>query len=201
MHDPDVALSDLVLAIEAAWLGRRIPVGSSLAGDGRALFWAVAAGAGAGGAMHGFFPKDASVGHRLLWPLALLSAGWATAAALRVGLRLHGAGGSRGMAIVSGAPLALGALAVVRGQRQFARAVDHAAPAGLLLGAAFARRAIAGERRVGAAGLTAVGLGGAAALIHRRRLALRPLAPDAWAHIAQGAALAALAIALRNQAA
>lgn len=91
MTEPGVALTDYLLALEAAllcgliWRGR--PLGP-LRVWGAALYASLSLASLAGGTTHGFFLDSASLGHAILWPLTLISIGITALCLWVIGARL-----------------------------------------------------------------------------------------------------------------
>lgn len=92
MNEPDVVLTDYVLAIESAlfaWLLWRQPsIATGLRNLVVLFFAATAAASLAGGTVHGFFPGHRSRAGVLLWRAALVSLGVAALSAWMVGARI-----------------------------------------------------------------------------------------------------------------
>jgi hypothetical protein len=91
MNEPDVAVTDFLLALEAALFVRllsRRPTQSKLLRFWLMVFFAsVGAASLAGGLVHGFFP-DTDTGGIVLWRITLLAIGTATLAEWSVGAKL-----------------------------------------------------------------------------------------------------------------
>lgn len=195
MRNPDVTLTDLALAVEAAALARvlgREPSGGSPPTRAfRSLFRSVSVAAAAGGIMHGYFPEDESRGHRLLWPLTLLSAGWSSTAAVRIAAHLRGKPEDSRLVSVGRAQYALYVPLVLLRYRRFSVVLLNSLPATSFLCIALAEYTAVRDRRAGGLGLTAMALTGMGALVHRKRITFHPrlLTPDAAAHVLQGAGL------------
>jgi Family of unknown function (DUF6962) len=204
MREPDVALTDFALAVEAAALSQLLRWGpasrSPLTRAFRTLFASVGFAAASGGVVHGYCPEEESVGHRLLWPLTLVSAGCGSTAALRIAIQLLGRSEDRGLVRLVQAQSALSVAPVLLGFRRFSLVLLGYVPATVLLSGAFARCAVEGGRRAGGLGLGAMALIGAAALVHRKRITPHPryLTPDAAAHLLMGGALACLFLSARE---
>ena len=92
MNEPDVVLTDYVLAVESAlfaWLLWREPLTVAGAQNPVVLFFAATAAASlAGGTVHGFFPGDRSQAGVVLWRTALVSLGIAALSAWTIGARM-----------------------------------------------------------------------------------------------------------------
>jgi len=195
LAEPDVALTDLGLALEsgafAVILDRTRPVGRHFT-----LFFAATATASVlGGAVHGFFPDPASPASHALWRAALLAVGVAAlgacAAAAHLGLR---EGVARRVVRIATLELAVYAAIVLSGDRPFAVAVCEYLPAALFLLAVliarFARRR-EGAVLVGAAGL---GLTFVASGLQQAGVGLHPrwFNHNALYHLLEGIAFAML---------
>jgi hypothetical protein len=134
--EPDVALTDFVLAAEAGWLGALVSRHGASAPARRwwtAFFWSVGMGALLGGLSHGFVPPPYGVGGTVLWRLTLLAIG---GAALSVwGAGAHAVGGPvASWAIAAGRVLfAAYAGVVLFVTDAFAVAIAHYVPAALFL--------------------------------------------------------------------
>lgn len=142
MTEPDVTLTDYVLALECGvfcWLlWRRAPKRSPLRIWTIVFFAATGAGALSGGTVHGFFLDTGSFGHRVLWPMTLLSLGVAALAAWIIGahLLLRG-GGVRAISIAAGPFFVAYAAVVFFVSQAFVVAIANYLPACLFLFATF----------------------------------------------------------------
>jgi len=91
MTEPDVALTDYVLAAESLLLLALLRRRSSPDGP---RFWlalyfgSVSVAALCGGTVHGFFLDEQSIGHLILWPATLIAAGATALAAWAIGARI-----------------------------------------------------------------------------------------------------------------
>ncbi len=203
IHDPDVVLTDLLLAFEASALAWRMGGGpaadSPVAHASRSLLRSVAIAAAAVGIMHGFCPNEESTGHCFLWPLTLLSAGWSCSAGLRLAAHVHGLATSHRLALLDRIWYAVYATLVLVRFRHFSMVIVRGSPAAILLCAAFANYAARRNRQAGGFGLSAIALSGLSALVHRKRITLHPrlMTPDAGAHVLQGVALICLSMAAK----
>jgi hypothetical protein len=79
MTEPDVAITDFILAIETAlfvaMLRRRSTGSATMRFWSSMLFGSLCAASLAGGLTHGFFLDESSPGHAILWPVTLLAVG------------------------------------------------------------------------------------------------------------------------------
>ena len=179
MTEPDVALTDFALTLEctvfALWLyARGAPV--ALRGWLVVFFAAAALASLAGGVVHGFFADPASLGTRVLWPVALFAigaaalAGWAIAAQLALS-----ASAARAVILAACAQLAVYAAVLLAGRQTFLVAIVDYLPATLFLLAAVAWRAR--RRDLPGSALAGVGLALtlAAPLMQQARVDLHPV--------------------------
>lgn len=137
MSEPSVAITDWLLAIEAATLAYLLwqrPGRRDLHPWMVGLFLALTVASLAGGLVHAFYTDASTIGHAILWPLTLLSIG-ATAVCLaviaaRLSLPPHTAGR---FTLVVLALFALYALIVLFVKQDFVVAIFGYAPAVLYL--------------------------------------------------------------------
>ena len=134
--EPDVALTDFALAIEAGCLGALLSRRGAVTAARRwwtAFFWSVGTGALLGGVSHGFVPPPYGVGGTVLWRLTLLAIGAAALAAWGAGAQALG--GSAASEIVAAASVLFAAYAaiVLLVTDAFAVAIAHYAPAAVFL--------------------------------------------------------------------
>ncbi|MBI4637382.1 MAG: hypothetical protein HY727_13625 [Candidatus Rokubacteria bacterium] len=161
LAEPDVALTDWVLALECGVFAYLIRRGSRPGQPSRGwlllFFGAGSLAALAGGTVHGFFPDGGSAGARILWPATLGLIGLSGLAAWGIGasLQLQRRAARR---LVAAAALALvayaGALAYLT--QAFVLAIAYYLPAALFLLVVFLlawRRTQARELLVAALGL------------------------------------------------
>jgi hypothetical protein len=92
MVDPDVTLTDYVLAVECAVFVYILYRNREARGPLRSwflqFFGSIGLAALAGGTVHGFFAEAGSRGHAVLWPVTLLAIGLTAVAAWSIGARL-----------------------------------------------------------------------------------------------------------------
>ena len=197
MAEVDVTLTDYALAIECGVLAWAVGCSDAFACWLGRMFVALAVSSVAGGTVHGFC-RRASIGERILWPLALLALGLVAVSAWGAGACLVTSNaGSRcivGVAVVAWIAYAV---AVVAGAQTFAVAIaNYLGAAAFLtfgLATAFVRT---GDRGVLVA-VAGMGLVFAGAAMQRARVACRPLGltHNGLFHVVQGAALAMLSCA------
>jgi hypothetical protein len=176
--EPDVALTDFSLAVEAGWLGALVSRRCAPTPARRwwtAFFWSVGAGALLGGVSHGFMPPPYGEGGAVLWRLTLLAIGTATlsvwgAAALALG------GPAAPAIVTAGSVLFAGYAAVVLLVTDaFAIAIAHYAPAAVFLFCVLVRawrRTRAPSALAGVLGLLVLAAG---SLAQWTRLGIAPL--------------------------
>ena len=196
MLDPDVTLTDYLLAILAAYFAYIIHHRGTPETGYRSWFalFFLAAGAAPllGGTMHGFFPQEGTLAHDGLWVATLLAVGIAALAGWTIGARLILA--ERPARAVSSAAFVLYlayAGIVLFVSRDFLVAIVHYLPATLFLLVAFAAR----YRRTGERPLAAAAVGLAltfvAAAVQQLEIPLHPTYFDhnALYHVVQAAGL------------
>jgi hypothetical protein len=177
--EPDVALTDLGLALECAVLASLLrthpPANAAVRRWFAGFFAALGAAALLGGIEHGFLADKGSRADAAVWTATLLALGVAALAAWGSGSRMILT--ARASRVVTGAAalvFAGYALVVLRFDRRFAVAIAHYLPAALFLVAAFGialRRT--GDPRL-RAGLAGLGLTFAAAGVQQARIPLHP---------------------------
>lgn len=177
LHEPLVAITDLLLAMECAVLSWRIIAGP--APDTGIDIWftvffaAIGVSALAGGIVHGFSPVRRARLHTVLWRVSLGAIGIAGFAAWTIGGRLLLAPALQ-PALTGGAAILLGLLLVTLMRRHppFRLAVLYYAPAALVLMAGFGatyRHTPTGGLAAGVAGL---GLSLGAAALQQARIGI-----------------------------
>ena len=203
IHDPDVVLTDLGLAILGAWFAwrlaardRRDPLGLApallMAGLASAAFW--------GAVFHGFFPRKTETWPGFLaWIPVSLSIVVAAAALLELGLRVASGLGERTRHRIVAAYAATFAAFVLLVDESFGGIVRFYLPVLLLFLVASAVQAI---RRGGGWVPVALGLmlSAGAALLQQLGIALHPVYFDhnALYHVLQAGALALLYAGFRR---
>ncbi len=195
MLEPDVALTDYLLAAESAlfaWLLWRPRVATAVRWPFAVLFASTSVAALAGGTVHGFFPPGASGWGAMLWRGTLLAIGVSALSGWYIGTSLIGGPrGVRAARIAASAGFAVYAVAIVVFADRFRVAVAHYLPAAAFMVIAFAaayRTTPARELAMGIMGLTATL---AAPAIQQFHVTLHPvyLTYNALYHLAQAAAL------------
>jgi len=175
--EPDVALTDFALAVEAGWLGALVSRHGGPTPARRwwaAFFWSVGVGALLGGVSHGFVPPS-GVGGTVLWRLTLLAIGAAALAVWGAGaLALGGPAASRIVAAAS-ALFAAYAAVVLLVTDAFAVAMAHYAPAALFLFAVLLRAWRRTRAPAVLAGLLGLLVLAAGSLAQWARLAIAPI--------------------------
>ena len=204
MTEPDVTMTDYLLAVECAvlsWLLARVPAAGPLRTPFAVFFAASAMAALAGGTVHGFFLGDRSRAGVVLWRAALLAIGVAACCGWAIGARLllaprHAA---RLQAAAAVAFLAY-AVTVIAVLDRFWVAIANYAPAVVFLFVAMAVAHRREPRRPLAMGLTGLGLTMAAALVQRFEVALHPVFfnHNALYHLVQAGAFLLIYVAARD---
>jgi hypothetical protein len=141
MTEPDVTLSDFILAVECAVFVALIWRCRDASPQLRAWLLVYFAAAGvasfSGGLVHGFFLAADSLGRAICWPLALLAVGINSLAAIAIGaLLLFSRQIARSLTLLGALVLSAYAIAVLAGVETFFVAVAVALPAAILLFAA-----------------------------------------------------------------
>ena len=196
MTEPDVALTDYLLALEAAlfavlvWKGH---VSDDLRAAFTLFFGATAIAAAAGGTVHGFFAGTTTRLGVALWRLTLVALGVTALAAWMIGAQmLLPAGPADVVQFVAAAVAAIYTIIVVAVDDRFGIAVVHYIPPTLVMLAAFA--VAAARTRSGSAfgGLLGMVLTLVAAVVQQQRIALHPayFNHNALYHAIQAIALA-----------
>ena len=176
MTEPDVAITDYLLALEAALFAvliyRSAEASADLRGPFVVFFAATAAAAAAGGTVHGFFADAAAGPGRALWRLTMVALGVAAYGAWIIGARLL-LSDDPAMVVqwLAGAVALVYAAVVLTVDDRFSLAIAHYLPPALFLLVVFVLRLFDG----GAGALAGAGgmmLTFAAALVQQRRVAL-----------------------------
>ena len=144
MTEPDVTLTDYALAVEtlifAYLLLRRTAANEAARNWLAVLFLSLTAAAALGGTTHGFFADEASPGYRILWPLTMISIGFAAMAGWGFGSAvMFGARTARMVGILAGIGLAVYCGVVLFVSEDYLVAIVTYLPASLILMAAFGR--------------------------------------------------------------
>jgi hypothetical protein len=180
MKEPDVALTDYFIAVEAAlfaWsIAQSLDGSSTLRSPFVWFFLATAVAAGAGGTVHGFF-AGGTPGSVVLWRLTLLALGVVALMTWTIAARLILPGGSARFVEVAAAIVAAGyAIVILFVNDHFGVAIAHYLPPALFLLMAFAWAAAQGhdERISMLAGTAGMVLTFVAAFVQQRGIALHP---------------------------
>jgi hypothetical protein len=134
MTEPDVVLTDYLLAVEAgvfAWLlGQATFDGTGVRRWFVIFFCAVGTASLTGGTVHGFFLDATTLGARILWPASLIAVGAAAWAAWAIGAHIGWSTAKAGW-IVRPATVGFGVYttAIVLGVREFSAAILFYLPA------------------------------------------------------------------------
>jgi hypothetical protein len=136
--EPDVALTDFVLAIEcvcfAVWLYRRSPTGRTSFRWFVLFFAALSVSALLGGISHGFFADTQSTIYRTVWAATLISIGVAASSGWAAGARVVFSDNvARRFEVFAGLLLGAYVAAVLFLSQSFALAVAHYLPAAAFL--------------------------------------------------------------------
>jgi hypothetical protein len=176
--EPDVAITDYLLTVEAAVFA----VALWRAGDGAAdlrlpfvvFFAATALAAFTGGTVHGFFSDAGSTTGVVLWRTTLVALGVVALAAWAIGARMLLAPGAAARLQISAAALAaLYAIVVVAIQDRFWIAIAHYLPPTLFMLIAFVVSYRPG-RPATLAGSIGLVLTFVAAVVQQRQIAIHP---------------------------
>jgi hypothetical protein len=137
MHEPDVVLTDYLLALVSVVFAVLIVRRRAAAAlhVWLAIYFAMAAVASAcGGTVHGFFPDEHSLGAAILWRTALVAIGVATLATWTIGAQLlFSPGGARWITIAAALQLAVYVPVVLFVTQDFRVAIADNLPALLFL--------------------------------------------------------------------
>jgi cytochrome bd-type quinol oxidase subunit 2 len=196
MTEPDVVITDYVLAAECALFAgllcfRNTPV-SYARRCFAALFASLGLAAFLGGTVHGFFADEAARGARILWSATLLSVGAATLAAWLSGAAvLLSRRAARYLGRAALAQFIIYGSLIAAGLRDFAFAVLNYLPAVVFLLVVFAVIFARQRDRSVLFGVLGIVLTFVAALVQQMKVALHPVYFDhnALYHAIQGVAL------------
>jgi hypothetical protein len=195
--EPDVALTDLGLALESALLAAALRRGGSAPALRRRFvlfFSALGLAAALGFLEHGLVADKSGAAEAVIWTATLLALGVAAAAGYAAAARMLVAPPAARRAEAAAALALLGyAWVVLLVDRRFRVAIAFYLPAAVLLAAGFgAALRRTGDRRL-RAGLAGIGLTFAAAGVQQARLDLHPgLDHNALYHLVQAVGLALL---------
>jgi uncharacterized protein DUF6962 len=205
VHDPDVALTDLALAILATYLGWRLWSGSRgqrLQRSGAVLLGALASAALWGAIFHAFFPAGVTtLGGSIVWKAVALSIVVAAATMMDLGLRLllsRLSTQSRSAVVLTYA-VAFAFVVMLLGD-SFTRIVYFYAPTLLLLLLAAARQVFRSGTDGWSLILSGLLLSALAAMLQQARVALHPVYFDhnAVYHLVQSVAIVFLYLGWRR---
>ena len=206
MTEPDVALTDYLLALEAAlfsvlvWKGE---VPQNLRLPFTIFFGATALAAAAGGTVHGFFATGTSRLGVVLWRATLVALGVTAFAAWMIGARmlLPEAPADR-VQILAAIIVAVYTVVVVAIKDRFWIAIVHYLPPTLFMLAAFVVAAVTSESLSAFSGLLGMVLTLVAAGVQQRKIALHPtyFNHNALYHAIQAVALALIYLGARGHA-
>jgi len=206
MTEPDVALTDYLLALEAAvfavlvWRGG---VSENLRLAFTIFFGATALAAAAGGTVHGFFATGTTRLGVMLWRTTLVALGLTAFAAWMIGARmlLPEAPAYR-VQVLAAITAAVYTVVVVAVYDRFWIAIVHYLPPTLMMLAAFLVAWFASGSRSAFAGLLGMVLTLVAAIVQQRKLALHPtyFNHNALYHAIQAVALALIYVSAHGHA-
>ncbi len=205
LHEPDVALTDLGLALECAWFTAWL-VGHGARAD-RLRGWFICFFAATGLAAflsavtHGLVPDRASALYRVLWVGIYAAIGMAAVASWAVGSRLvFSEVAARRIAIAALIVFAIYLAIVLFVARSFVLAILHYLSAALFLLVAFMMALRRRRERFLAAGVAGVALTFLAALVQQSGIGLAVLRFDhnALYHLIQAVALFLIFLAARG---
>ena len=196
MYEPDVTLTDYALAAEtlifAYLLMRRTAVNAAARNWLAVLFLSLTAAAALGGTSHGFFPDEASSGYRILWPLTMISIGFAATAGWGFGSAVMF---SERIARTIGTLASIGLVAycgvVLFVSEDYLVAIINYLPASLMVMAAFGRAFHRSRSRFAVLGVTGIVLTFVAAAVQQAGISVHPSYFDhnALYHVIQGIGL------------
>jgi hypothetical protein len=204
MTEPDVALTDYLLALECLLFGillARRGAWWSLSGWFAVYFFAGTVASACGGTVHGFFHDEQSTGYLILWCATLLAIGVATLAAWIIGGKLlFSPAVVRWIVVAAAVQLAAYSLVVLFVNQDFVVAIADNLPAVLFLIVAFLwtyRRERHAVLLVAAGGLS---LTLVAAALQQFQIALDPryFNHNAVFHVVQAVALVLLFLGCRS---
>lgn len=205
IHDPDVAVTDLGLAILGAYLGWRLwnaPGRCALLRNGAILMGGLASAAFWGAVFHAFFPAGTATPPGLLaWVPVVLSIVVAASAMLDLSLRLLLPGIQLHVRRSIVAPYAVGfAVVALLVHESFSSIVYFYAPALALLLFAAGQQAIRSRNTGWTLIATGLIISAGAAVIQQAKVAVHPLYFDhnAVYHVVQGVALVFLYFGYRR---
>ena len=204
MTHSDVALTDYGLAVECAlcsFLLFRVPAHAGhLKFDLLAFFSSLALAAAAGGTVHGFFPDEARIGHKILWRFTLAMVGVTALCAVRIGATmLMREATADGVSRIAGVVFIVYVITALFFWQDFRLAIIGYLPSLLLLGAAFVVQFNTQRKLSALLGCIGICTMLIAVLVQQLRVAIsaRYFDHNALYHVLQAAALYLLYIAVR----
>jgi uncharacterized protein DUF6962 len=179
MTEPDVALTDYVLAVESAvfaWLLSRQPsIATGLQSPFVVFFAATAAGSLAGGTVHGFVRGDGSQIGVMLWRAGLVSVGVAALSAWIIGARmLFSPATAQAIHVVATGAFLVYTIVIVAVNDSFRVAVANYLPVTVFLMIAFVAAYRSTQQPAMAIGVGGLALTVVAALVQQLRVGLHP---------------------------
>jgi hypothetical protein len=199
IHDPDVVLTDLALALLGAYLGwrlARLPGGGRMARSGAVIMAALASAAFWGAVFHAFFPAGTATRSGFLaWSPVVLSILVVAAALLELGLRVAAPrlpATARGAIVAAYAGTFAGVALLV--DESYATIVRFYAPVVLLFLVVAGRQAVRSRSPAWALIAASFAISVLAAVLQQARVSIHPEHFDhnAVYHVLQGAALVLL---------
>ena len=205
IHDPDVVVTDVVLAILGAYLGRRLwtmPARGTVQRDGAIIMGGLASAAHWGAIFHAVFPAGtATLPGRVAWAPVALSIVVAGAAMLELSLRvlqLKLSSGALRWLVITYAAFFAGVVVLL--DHSFSSIVYFYLPALLLLLLAVSRQAVRRPSPGWMLIATGLAVSAGAALLQQMRVAIHPVYFDhnAVYHVVQSIALVFLFFGFRR---
>jgi hypothetical protein len=180
MTEPDVAITDYLLALECAafvWLlYRRDPTSRPMRNSFALFFAATAAAAIAGGTVHGFFLHPPSLAGDLLWRITLLAVGFSAFALWSLfALLLFTPRVSNVIRALAAIELVAYAVLVLSAKRSFRVAIADYVPPAVILFAAFLILFVRRRDPALLAGAAGLALGIAASYLQQRHAGIHPV--------------------------
>ena len=180
MTEPDVAITDYLLALECAWfvwlLYRRDPANRSIRNSFALFFAASGVATVAGGTVHGFFLAPSSQAGDVLWRVALLAVGISAFALWSLfALVLFASRVSKAIRVLAGIELLAYAALVLTASRSFRVAIADYVPPVLMLFIAFVILYIRGRDPALLTGAAGLALGIVASYLQQRHVGFHPI--------------------------
>jgi hypothetical protein len=203
--EPDVALTDFVLALEcaafAAWLHRLSPADGLLRPWFVTFFAALGLAALLGGVTHGFLADPQSLWHRFVWSATLLAIGVAALAGWAIGARLMlSETAARYVLVAAGAAFVGYVLVVLLVSHSFIIAIINYLPAAAFLLVAFTITYVRRRDHFLLAAIAGLALSFVAAAVQQSGVSLHPIYfnHNALYHLLQAFALLLIFLAARR---